>query len=268
MAESQSRVPAFDAVIPAPVRHCQDLCANAKLVYGEIRALADNFGYCWASNGFFADLYKLTERSVARIIKQLAEYKFIDIKILRDKQGHVSGRRIYIGCGFPECENDTLPHMTKKSDQVTKISDQTDKNVSQDINNNIKTKKGDACAPAREGKLQDGEARAQLVAWATATFGSDAEADLIPALMAFCDSRLNRQKPKKPNPLPAGRAVTTLTNKLIRFSEGRLPVVIALLDKAILHCWETVYALKEDELAEVTCSNGQAFDEDGGEKWV
>lgn len=267
---SQDRVPAFDAVIPAPVRHCQDLCANAKLVYGEIRALADNFGYCWASNGFFADLYKLTERSVARIIKQLAEYKFIDIKILRDKQGHVSGRRIYIGCGFPECENDTLPHMTKKSDHMTKKSDQTDKNVSQDINNNIKTKKGDACAPAREEKPKDEAARAQFKQWAKGTFGDEAELDLIPALMAFCDSRLHPMKEgKKSNPVPPGRAVKTITNKLIRFGDGRLPVVIAMLDKAIEHGWETVFKLKEDELADAIGKIGQTEDDEEAEGvWV
>ncbi len=268
--EDQTREPAFDAVIPAPVRHNQDLCANAKLVYGEIRSLADNYGYCWASNRFFADLYKLTERSVARIIKQLAALKFVNIKILRDKQGHVSGRRIYIGCGFPEQENDTLSHMTKKSDHMTKMSCQTDKNVSQDINKNIITKKGDACAPAREKPLIDAEAREQFKRWAKETFGEAAELDLIDALMAFCDSRLHPTKEgKKSNPVPPGRAVKTITNKLIRFSNGRLPVVIALLDKAIERCWDTVFALEEDEIADAIGRAGQIADDEEAEgKWV
>lgn len=247
----EEREPAFDAVIPAPVRHCENLCANAKLVYGEIRSLADNYGYCWAGNRFFAELYKLTERSVARIIAQLAELKFITIKILRDKQGHVSGRRIYIGCGFPEVENDTLAHMTEKSNHMTKMSGQTDKNVSQDINKNNITKKGDARAPAREKEAKDAAARAELKEWAYGRFHDEADADLIPLLMAFCDARL-----AKKNPLPAGRAVTALTNKLMRYSMfGNLQIMVEMLNKTILHGWDSVYQLKDDELAEIVGQN-------------
>lgn len=247
MYADQQREPAFDAVIPAPVRHCEDLCANAKLVYGEIRALSDNYGYCWASNRFFAELYKITERSVARIIAQLSELDFITIKVLRDQQGHVSGRRIYIGCGFPETENDTLSHMTKKSARLTKMSGQTDKNVSLDINKNNITKKGDARAPACEKEPKDAPARAELKKWAYDRFGAEADSDLVPVLMAFCDARLAKKKP-----LPAGRAVTALTNKLMRFSMfGNLQIMLEMLDKAILHGWDSVYQLKEDELAEI-----------------
>ena len=247
MHEDQAREPAFDAVIPVPVRHCVQLSANAKLLYGEIRALAGPRGYCWASNKYLGDLYSLTERSVARIIAQLGELNFVTIQILRDKQGHVSGRRIYIGCGFPELENDTLPHMTKKSGHMTKMSDQHDKNVSQDINKNNITKKGDVRAPACEKEPKDAPARAELKKWAYDRFGAEADSDLVPVLMAFCDARLAKKKP-----LPAGRAVTALTNKLMRFSMfGNLQIMLEMLDKAILHGWESVYQLKEDELAEI-----------------
>ncbi len=260
--KEQEREPAFDAVIPAPVRHSQDLCANAKLVYGEIRSLADNYGYCWASNRFFAELYKLTERSVARIIKQLAELNFVNIKILRDKQGHVSGRRIYIGCGFPEQENDTLSHMTKKSDHMTKMSGLTDKNVSQDINKNIITKKGDACAPAREKPLVDGAAREVLKAWARSQFPEQSEC-LIADLMDFCDVRCAARKPMI-KPTIAERCI----KRLLEFSEGNIEVIRAILDRSIRKPWTDVYKLPEDELAEVLRQNGSLREEDGGEKWV
>ena len=251
MHEDQAREPAFDAVIPVPVRHCVQLSANAKLLYGEIRALAGPRGYCWASNKYLGDLYSLTERSVARIIAQLGELEFITIKVLRDQQGHVSGRRIYIGCGFPEVENDTLAHMTKKSDHMTKKSDQHDKNVSQDINKNNITKKGDACAPAREKTDIQAETREQLRNWALGYLGEAAKEELIPALMTYCDSRLDRVPPKKPNPLRAGRRTTVLTNKLVRFSNGNLAVMIAIIDKAANGAWDEVWPLKDDELAEI-----------------
>jgi len=265
----QGREPAFDAVIPGPVRYCEDLTANAKLMYGEIRALSNSRGYCWAHNSYFAEQYKMTERSIARLITQLEKLGFIKVTLQRDGLGHISGRRIYVGCGFPEAENDMLTHMTKKSSQLTKKSSLTDKIVSQDINDNIITKKESTCAHAREKPIIDGAAREQFKKWARDTFGDDAELDLIPALMAFCDSRLHPTKEgKKSNPVPVGRAVTTITNKLIRFSDGRLPVVIALLDKAIERCWDTVYALKEDELSEALSQSDDFQGEDGGEKWV
>ena len=266
MADScyrQGREPAFDAIIPAPVRYCEELRANAKLLYGEIRALSGPYGYCWATNGYFAELYGMNERSIARLISQLEKLKFITIKVTRDELGHVNGRRIYIGCGFPEPENDTLTHMTKKSACMTKKSVLTDQKVIQDINKNNITRKGDACAPAREKTQKDAAAREELRAWAIDRFGTDAEADLIPALMSFCDSRQARKKP-----LPNGRAVTALDNKLMRYSRsGNIAVMLELLDKAILHGWDSVYPLKDDEIAEITggCANR---DDGSGEEWA
>ena len=252
--DSQGREPAFDAVIPAPVRYCDELRPNAKLLYGEIRALSGAYGYCWAANRYFAELYGMNERSIARLIAQLEELKFISIAITRDELGHVNGRRIYIGCGFPEAENDTLSHMTKKSARLTKKSGLTDQKVIQDINKNNINKKGDARAPAREKEPEDAAARAELKAWAYDRFHDEADGELIPALMAFCDGRLARK-----NPVPAGRAVTTITNKLMRYSMfGNLQIMVALLDKAILHRWDSVYQLKEDELAEIITGGSSA----------
>ncbi len=249
--EAQGREPAFDAIIPAPVRYCDELRANAKLLYGEIRALSGPYGYCWATNQYFADLYGMNERSIARLIAQLEKLKFITIMILRDNQGHISGRRIYVGCGFPEVENDTLTHMTKKSAYLTKKSGLPDQKDRKDINNNIINKKGDARAPACEKVDVQAEARAQLRAWASDLIGEEAEKELIPALMTYCDSRIDRIPPKKPNPLRAGRRTTGFTNKLIRFSNGVVPVMIALIDKAAMHGWDDLWPLKEDELRTV-----------------
>ncbi len=260
--EAQGREPAFDAIIPAPVRYCDELRANAKLLYGEIRALSGPYGYCWATNQYFADLYGMNERSIARLIAQLEKLKFITIMILRDNQGHISGRRIYVGCGFPEVENDTLTHMTKKSAYLTKKSGLPDQKDRKDIINNNITKKGDACAPAREKRGVDADARDALSVWAVDRFGSESE-DLISALFGFCDNRLLRK-----NPIPAGRAITALTNKLMRYSNGVMAVMIEMLDKAVLHGWDSVYQLKDDELAEVLGRSSSNADGGGALPWV
>ena len=57
--------PSYFAVIPANVRYDSRLSANEKLLYGEITALANKDGYCWASNAYFAELYGVTVSTVS-----------------------------------------------------------------------------------------------------------------------------------------------------------------------------------------------------------
>ena len=71
----------YYAVIPANVRYDKRLKPNAKLLYGEITALCNEKGYCWASNGYFAELYEVKKETISRYISQLAEYKYIYVKM-------------------------------------------------------------------------------------------------------------------------------------------------------------------------------------------
>ena len=63
--------PNYYAVIPASVRYDSTIPAGAKLLYGEITALSNQKGYCFASNGYFADLYACTAQAISKWIKQL-----------------------------------------------------------------------------------------------------------------------------------------------------------------------------------------------------
>ena len=77
---------AYYAVIPANVRYDENLPANAKLLYGEITALCNQKGYCWASNDYFAKLYNCGRRSVTRWLSQLKEQGYISIEVVK-KEG-------------------------------------------------------------------------------------------------------------------------------------------------------------------------------------
>lgn len=88
---------AYYAIIPANVRYDKDLAPNAKLLYGEITALCNEKGYCWATNQYFADLYKVSKITVSRWISTLNKKGYISIDTLyREGTKELIGRYIYI----------------------------------------------------------------------------------------------------------------------------------------------------------------------------
>lgn len=90
--------PSYFAIIPAEVRYDKDLKPNAKLLYGEITALANQKGYCYATNKYFADLYGVANETVSRWISQLSKKGYISIDIVyKEDSKEIHERRIYIG---------------------------------------------------------------------------------------------------------------------------------------------------------------------------
>jgi hypothetical protein len=72
----------YYAIIPADVRYNEKLTPNAKLLYGEITALCNEKGYCWANNKYFADLYKVDKITISRWLKQLQKEGFISSELI------------------------------------------------------------------------------------------------------------------------------------------------------------------------------------------
>ena len=87
--------PSYYAIIPANVRY-SDLKPNAKLLYGEITALSNKFGFCFASNKYFAELYNVNKNTVSSWLSDLKNYGFIIIKIERDSNLQIIKRCIGI----------------------------------------------------------------------------------------------------------------------------------------------------------------------------
>lgn len=120
--------PSFYVIIPANVRYDKALPDKAKLLYGEITALCNKEGFCWAKNEYFAELYGLTDRNIQRLIKALKDGGYIDVVI---DQKSMNPRKIFLA-------NLT----TKMSHLTTKMSPAHDKNVTPSIysiNNTINT---------------------------------------------------------------------------------------------------------------------------------
>jgi DNA-binding MarR family transcriptional regulator len=76
--------PSYYSIIPANVRYDNELKANEKLLYGEITALANKNGFCYANNKYFARLYDVTTSTISRWISNLKSRGYVRVKINKD----------------------------------------------------------------------------------------------------------------------------------------------------------------------------------------
>lgn len=83
------------AVIPANVRYDTKLKDKAKLLYGEISALSNERGYCWASNKYFAELYSVSITTISLLIKNLIDRGYLKSEIVY-KEGTKEIKRRYL----------------------------------------------------------------------------------------------------------------------------------------------------------------------------
>lgn len=89
------------SVIPARVRDDHTLRPNAKLLYGELSALAQAEGYCWAWNARLAETLGISKRTVEDLLRQLRDRGHIQMEVERDPDSQeVLRRKIWI-CGPP-----------------------------------------------------------------------------------------------------------------------------------------------------------------------
>lgn len=86
--------PNYYAVIPAKVRYDEELSSSQKLFYGEITALAQKEGYCWASSAYFENLYKVSKKTIYRWVKTLHDKGYIKTELVGENG--IEGRKIYI----------------------------------------------------------------------------------------------------------------------------------------------------------------------------
>ena len=130
MAEKEN--PNYYAIIPANVRYDKSLTPNAKLLYGEITALCNEKGFCWASNNYFAELYDVTPQAISKWINSLSnkgylnleyEYNGKEIKVRKMFIAEVSTLRLGVSTKDEEGINKRLKgYQQKIKDNTTRMN--------------------------------------------------------------------------------------------------------------------------------------------------
>lgn len=115
----------YYAIIPAYIRYNKELKFAERLMYGEITALSNKEGYCFASNRYFADLYGVSISTISRWISHLAELGSLHIEIIRNDKKEIVERRIYVvdnpymqNNQYPYVQNSTYPICKKSKDNI------------------------------------------------------------------------------------------------------------------------------------------------------
>ena len=106
--------PNFYAVIPASIRYDKGLSSSAKLFYGEITAMSNHNGYCWASNSYFSEIFGVSNSTISLWIKQLSDLGHVEVEYDRKGKSIVS-RRIYPIQNIERTYSENLKKVFRKS---------------------------------------------------------------------------------------------------------------------------------------------------------
>ncbi|HDA7284410.1 TPA: helix-turn-helix domain-containing protein [Staphylococcus aureus] len=86
--------PSYYSIITANVRYDNRLTDSEKLLFAEITSLSNKYGYCTASNGYFATLYSVVKETISRRISNLNKFGYLKIEIIKDGN-EVKQRKMY-----------------------------------------------------------------------------------------------------------------------------------------------------------------------------
>lgn len=117
-----AEAPSYYAIIPANVRYDQNLPGKAILLYGEITALCNQKGFCWASDDYFAKLYGVTKMTVQNWLKSLESENYISREVTYKKDTKEIEHRLIRIEMTPTKKNLGTPTQKNFRDNTTSIN--------------------------------------------------------------------------------------------------------------------------------------------------
>ena len=222
---------AYYAVIPANVRYDKRLKANEKLLYGEITALTNERGYCWAANKYFSDLYGVTPQAVSKWINGLKNCGYISIEYTyKNGTKEIESRIIKLASA------NVSEVLTNDSEALTNVSEGINKclkGYKQKVkDNNTYLNNTDNNTSKKERKSTSKSYDEQIAEYT----GNE---ELQDALKAFVQMRSFIKSPV------TAHGLKLLLNKLAKISRNDAEK-IAIVNNSIENNWKGFYGLKEE----------------------
>lgn len=119
---SETEKPNYYAIIPANVRYDKNLTMAARMLYGEITALCNEKGYCWASNEYFAKLYDVSKKSISVWVSSLEQNGYVSVEMVyKEGSKEIVNRYIRL-CVYPMEVNVNTPMEVNVKDNTTLIN--------------------------------------------------------------------------------------------------------------------------------------------------
>ncbi|WP_191835768.1 DnaD domain protein [Mammaliicoccus sciuri] len=87
--------PNYYAILTAEIRYDNRLSSLEKLLCAEITALSGKYGYCFATNNYFADLYGISKDTVSKRINHIKNVGHLEVQLLYENK-QVVGRKMKI----------------------------------------------------------------------------------------------------------------------------------------------------------------------------
>ena len=234
---------AYYAIIPANVRYDKDLVPNAKLLYGEITALCNEKGYCWATNQYFAELYNVSDRTIKNWISQLTDKGYIQRSVkYREGTKEIEQRKLFIDrennfttsgnyVPDPRENNFTTSGNYVPDPRENNFTTPSEKNF---LDNNTSINNTFNNTDIYKGKKkQKSETVKSIIAEYTEN------KDLQDALHDFVDMRTKARKPL------TVRAMKLSLNELDKLAVDDV-TKIAIVNQSIMHNWLTFYKLQNN----------------------
>ena len=223
---------AYYAVIPANVRYDKRLKANEKLLYGEITALTNERGYCWASNKYFSDLYGVTPQAVSKWINGLKNCGYISIEYTyKNGTKEIESRIIKLA------STNVSQVVTNDSEVLTNVSGGINKSLGgykqkvKDNNTYLNNTDNNTLSNKKERKRTPKSYDEQIEEYT----GNE---ELQNALKAFLQMRSFIKKPM------TEYALKLMLNKLDELGNTD-DTKIAILNQSITNNWQGIFPLKD-----------------------
>lgn len=219
---------AYYAIIPANVRYDKDLAPNAKLLYGEITALCNEKGYCWATNQYFAELYHVSDRTIKNWISQLTDKGYIQRSVkYREGTKEIEQRKLFIGR-----EN----NFTTSGNYVP---DPRENNFTTPSENNFLVNNTSINNTFNNTNIYKGKKKQKSETVNSVIAEYTENKDLQDVLHGFVEMRNKARKPL------TVRAMKLSLNELDKLALDDV-TKIAIVNQSIVHSWLTFYKLQNN----------------------